>query len=254
MPFRLCRTEAAGLGLVWRDEGSRKRRSSARAPGPARAWGESWGDRPRGDFVRWVPKVAPPCELRAAEPGVLGPLTALNGFVGVGVSARVEAAMVGWSDRSEELEYASSDSRQHWRSRNGQDCAGLLLISEAAWGGDRGGADLCCDARRCRRAPARVQVSATDTRDGRGRMGEPASQLNNGITRSPCAVQSETERAGWSKRQLAPGERRTSVEGLSHSTQCSMQRTAACKGKGGMGVGEGSVWGGGGGGAGLAWW
>lgn len=143
--------------------------------------------------------------------------------------------MVGWGDRSEEeLEYASSDSRQHWRGRNGQDCAGLLLISEAAWGDDRGGADLCCDAMRCRRAPARVRVSATDTRDGRGRVGEPVSQLNNGITRSPCAVQSETERAGWNKRQLAPGERRTSVEGLSHSTQCSIQRTA-CKGKGGWG-------------------
>lgn len=111
VPFRLCRTEAAGLGLVWRDEGSRKRRSSARAPGPARACGESWGDRPRGDFVRWVPKVAPPCELRAAEPGVLGPLTALNGFVGVGVSARVEAAMVGWGDRSEELEYTRLQTR-----------------------------------------------------------------------------------------------------------------------------------------------
>jgi hypothetical protein len=95
VPFRLCSTETAGLGLVCRDGGSRKRRSSARAAAPVSAWGESWGDRPRGDFVRWVPKVAPPCELRAAEPGVLGPFGALNGFVGVGVSARVEAAMMG---------------------------------------------------------------------------------------------------------------------------------------------------------------
>ena len=59
-----------------------------------RGWGDSWGDRPRGDFVRCVPNVAPLCELRAAEPGVLGPAGALKGLVGVGVSARVVAAMV----------------------------------------------------------------------------------------------------------------------------------------------------------------
>jgi hypothetical protein len=40
--------------------------------------------------------VAPPCALRAVEPGVLGPFGAVNGPVGVGVGviARVEAAMV----------------------------------------------------------------------------------------------------------------------------------------------------------------
>lgn len=46
--------------------------------------------------MRWVPKVAPPLALRAVEPGVLGPLWVVNGPVGVGVIARVEAAMV-WS-------------------------------------------------------------------------------------------------------------------------------------------------------------
>lgn len=45
--------------------------------------------------MRCVPNVAPPWELRAAEPGVLGPLGALKGPVGVGVIARVEAAMMG---------------------------------------------------------------------------------------------------------------------------------------------------------------
>ena len=45
-----------------------------------------------GDFVRCVPKVAPPpWELRA---GVVGPFGAVNGPVGVGVIARVEAAML----------------------------------------------------------------------------------------------------------------------------------------------------------------
>jgi hypothetical protein len=44
--------------------------------------------------VRWVPKVAPAWELRAAEAGVLGPLWVVKGPVGVGVIARVEAAMV----------------------------------------------------------------------------------------------------------------------------------------------------------------
>lgn len=53
-------------------------------------WGDGRGERPRGDFVRWVPKVAPPLELRA---GVVGPFGAANGPVGVGVIARVEAAI-----------------------------------------------------------------------------------------------------------------------------------------------------------------
>ena len=43
--------------------------------------------------MRWVPKVAPPCVLRAVDAGVLGPFGAENGPVCVGVIARVEAAM-----------------------------------------------------------------------------------------------------------------------------------------------------------------
>lgn len=50
--------------------------------------------------MRCVPNVAPPWELRAAEPGVLGPLGALKGPVGVGVIARVEAAIMGRSDET----------------------------------------------------------------------------------------------------------------------------------------------------------
>jgi hypothetical protein len=49
--------------------------------------------------VRWVPKVAPLWELRAADPGVLGPLWVVNGPVGVGVIARVEAAMMYYGAR-----------------------------------------------------------------------------------------------------------------------------------------------------------
>ena len=53
-------------------------------------WGERLGERPRGDLVRWVPNVAPACEL-----GVLALLGAGKGPVCVGVMARVDAAM-GW--------------------------------------------------------------------------------------------------------------------------------------------------------------
>jgi hypothetical protein len=53
-------------------------------------WGESLGERPRGDLVRWLPKVAPAWEL-----GVVALLGAGNGPVCVGVIARADAAM-GW--------------------------------------------------------------------------------------------------------------------------------------------------------------
>ena len=60
---------------------------------PVRGAGDSLGDRPRGDFTRWVPNVAPPL-LREAEPGVLGLLGAPYGPFSVGVIARLVAAMV----------------------------------------------------------------------------------------------------------------------------------------------------------------
>lgn len=56
--------------------------------------GESRGERPRGDLVRWVPKVAPPWAFRAVEPGVVGRFGGAKGPVWVGVIARVDAAMV----------------------------------------------------------------------------------------------------------------------------------------------------------------
>lgn len=91
---KLCSAVTAGLGLVCLDDCSRKRRSSAMAAAPVSGCGESRGDSPRGDLVRCVPKVALLWGLRAAEPGVVGPVGAVNGPVCVGVSARVEAAMV----------------------------------------------------------------------------------------------------------------------------------------------------------------
>lgn len=54
--------------------------------------GERLGERPRGDFVRWVPKVAPACELGVADLFGTG-----KGPVWVGVMARVDAAM-GYSE------------------------------------------------------------------------------------------------------------------------------------------------------------
>lgn len=68
---------------------------------PVSGCGECLGDRPRGDFVRCAPKVAPEFEFRectlvfaAKEPGVLGLFGAVKGPVWVGVMARVEAAMM----------------------------------------------------------------------------------------------------------------------------------------------------------------
>jgi hypothetical protein len=61
------------------------------AAAPVSSCGDIRGESPWGDFVRCVPNVAPPWELRA---GVVGPFGAVKGPVGVGVIARVEAAMV----------------------------------------------------------------------------------------------------------------------------------------------------------------
>ena len=85
-----------GLGEAPRDDCSRRRRSSATPDAAVGGCGECLGERPCGDFVRWVPKLAALCEGRVVEPGVLGPFGAENGPVWVGVMARVEAAM-RWS-------------------------------------------------------------------------------------------------------------------------------------------------------------
>jgi hypothetical protein len=53
-------------------------------------WGERLGERPRGDFVRWVPKLAAACVL-----GVTDLFGTGKGPVWVGVMARVDAAMSG---------------------------------------------------------------------------------------------------------------------------------------------------------------
>lgn len=71
-----------GFGLVWRGSSCCRRRSSSRAAAPASGWGE----RPRGERVRWVPKVG-------WELGVPGRLEAGKGPEWVGVRARVDAAM-----------------------------------------------------------------------------------------------------------------------------------------------------------------
>lgn len=91
---RLCSAATAGLGVVCLAVWSRYRRSSAMAAAPVSGAGESRGERPRGDLVRWVPKVAPPWALRAVEPGVVGLFGGAKGPVCVGVMARVDAAMV----------------------------------------------------------------------------------------------------------------------------------------------------------------
>ena len=95
-----CIAATAGIGVDCRDlSWSLLRRSSG-------VWlkgcGECLGDRPRGDLVRWVPKVAPLLwfsELWPIEAGESGLFGALNGPEWVGVMALVEAAMRGRSGR-----------------------------------------------------------------------------------------------------------------------------------------------------------
>jgi hypothetical protein len=91
--WRLCEAAAAELGLACLEVLCRYWRSSDNDMAPGAGWGECRGESPRGELVRCVPKVAPPCELRAFEPGVVGPLGAANGPVRVGVIALVVAAM-----------------------------------------------------------------------------------------------------------------------------------------------------------------
>jgi hypothetical protein len=90
---RFCVAVAAEFGLACLDVLCRYCRSSDNDMAPGAGCGECRGDSPRGELVRCVPKVAPPCALRAVEPGVVGPLGAAKGPVCVGVMALVVAAM-----------------------------------------------------------------------------------------------------------------------------------------------------------------
>lgn len=85
--------EAAGFGLACLDVLFRYCRSSDSDIAPGTGWGESRGESPRGELVKCVPKVAPPCEFRAVAPGVVGPFGAAKGPVWVGVMALVVAAI-----------------------------------------------------------------------------------------------------------------------------------------------------------------
>lgn len=94
VPMRLWTTACAGLGLDPRSSWCCRLRSSSRATAPDSGCGDCLGERPRGDLVRWVPKVAPECEL-----GVDVLFGTEKGPVGVGVMARADAAMgdgEGW--------------------------------------------------------------------------------------------------------------------------------------------------------------
>ena len=84
----------AGWGLACLGVLCRYCRSSDNGMAPVTGWGECRGESPRGELVRCIPKVAPPCELRAVDPGVVGPFGAAKGPVWVGVIALVVAAIV----------------------------------------------------------------------------------------------------------------------------------------------------------------
>lgn len=93
VPIKLCTTASAGFGLICREMSCCRRRSSSSAAAPVSGWGECRGESPRGDLVRWEPKVALVCEFCE---GVFARLGAGKGPECVGVMARVEAAM-RWS-------------------------------------------------------------------------------------------------------------------------------------------------------------
>jgi hypothetical protein len=82
---------------------------------PGTGWGECRGERPRGELVRCVPNVAPPCELRAFEPGVVGPFGVAKGPVWVGVIALVVAAI---SEVERVLEGLQGSVSSHSYGRN----------------------------------------------------------------------------------------------------------------------------------------